>query len=166
MRLFQATLSQTALWCYKFWTLTAAQKRHLRAVQGNMLRCFAGPRSQTDEDYLTWDRRATKEADKNTRNAGVDYWRRQYLHKKFACAGRLTNMDEERLAKRATQWMDSDWWKHQPRGASAYGSRPMQARLGSILRCEDDLRKFAESLAWESWQSKARSADTDWVDFA
>ena len=143
-----------------------AQKRHLRAVQRNMLRRFAGPRRQTDEDYLTWVRRATKEADKNARDAGVECWLRQYLHKKFAWAGRLTNMDEERLAKRAAQWRDSDWWKHQPRGASAYGFRPMRARPGNILRWEDDLRKFAESVAWESWQSKARSAETDWADFA
>ena len=75
-----------------------------------------------------------------------------------------SNMDQERLAKRVTLWRDSEWWRDQPRGASAYGFRPMRARPGNILRWEDDLRKFAESLDWGSWQSIARS--TEWGDFS
>ena len=164
LRLFQATVSQTVLWCADSWTLTVAQKRHLRAVQRNLLRRFAGPKRRPDEDYLTWIRRATKESDKNAREGGVECWLKQFLRRKFSWAGKVTQMTEERLAKRVTTWRDSDWWHDQPRGSSSYGARPLRPNPGSFLRWEDDLRRFAESKQWENWQTKAKTME--WEDFA
>ena len=132
-------------------------------MQRNLLRRFAGPRREPDEDYLTWVRRATKEADKNARDAGVECWLKLYLRRKFAWAGKICNMNEERLAKRVTHWRDSEWWQDQPRGALSYGARPLRARPGNMLRWEDDFRRFAETQDWQNWQTKARSKE--WADF-
>ena len=107
LKLFQATVTQTALWCSESWTLTAAQKKHLKAVQRNMLRRCAAPCRHPDEDYLTWVRCATKSADQRARDAGCDCWLKQFLRRKFAWAGRVTNMSTERLAYRSTCWRDS-----------------------------------------------------------
>ena len=95
LQLFQATVSQSALWCCDSWTLTAAQKRHLRAVQRNLLRRFAGPRRKPDEDYLTWIRRATLIVDRNARDAGCECWLKQYLTKKWHWAGKIARMSPE-----------------------------------------------------------------------
>ena len=74
---------------------------------------------------------------------------------KWKWAGKSAQMGEERLARRATFWRDSEWWRDQPRGASAYGVRPMRARPGHFLRWEDDVRKFADYNGWDTWQSVA-----------
>jgi len=82
VQLFQAIVSQSALWCCESWTLSVAQKRHLRAVQRNLLRRFVGPRRKPNEDYLTWIRRATPIADALARQAGCECWLKQYLQQK------------------------------------------------------------------------------------
>ena len=81
LQLFEATVTQTMLWCAESWTRTVAQKRHLRTVQRNMLRRFAGPRRRPDEEYFNCIRRATKESEEKAREVGVDCWLKQYLRK-------------------------------------------------------------------------------------
>ena len=83
---------------------------------------------------------------------------------KWRWAGKLSGMHHERLARKVTFWRDSEWWSYQTRGASAYGTRPMRARPGNVLRWENDLAKFATYKEWDNWQSKA-SDDTLWTQF-
>ena len=161
LQLFQATVTKSALWCAESWTLTVAQKRHLRAVQRHFLRKIAGPRRAPDEDYIERIRRSTHIAEKRARDTGIECWLMQFLHMKWRWAGRLVRMTSERLAKRSTFWRDSEWWQFQPQGGSAYGVRPFRARPGNILRWEDDMRKFAKSRGWSSWQVEA-SNETSW----
>ena len=159
LQLFEATVTQTMLWCAESWTLTVAQKRHLRTVQRNMLRRFAGPRRRPDEEYLNWIRRATKESEEKAREVGVDCWLKQYLKKTFEWAGKKCHMSEERLAKRVTLWRDSEWLQDQLKGASAYGARPLRARPGNILRWDDDFRKFANTQNLQNLQTKANTEE-------
>ena len=137
----------------------------MRAVQRHFLRKIAGPRRAPNEEYVDWIRRATKIAVTKAKEAGIECWLTQFLHMKWKWAGKVCNMTEERLAKRATIWRDSEWWKDQPRGATAYGIRPMRARPGNILRWEDELRKFSESQGWDSWQQTALN-DRTWTTHA
>ena len=157
IKLFEATVTKSALWCSESWTLSVAQKRNLRAVQRSMLRRIAGPRRHAEEDYLTWIRPATKTADERAREAGCDCWLKQFLRKKWAWGGSVMRMSSERLALRATCWRDSKWWSLQPRGSSAYGVRPMRARPGKVARWEGDFQNFSAAQGWASWQDAAKS---------
>ena len=156
LQLFQATVTQSALWCSESWTLTVAQKRHLRAVRRGFSRRIAGPRRAPEQDYVSWIQNATKKAEERARDAGVDCWLKQVLRRRWDWAGRLARMSGERLAYRTTFWRDSEWWQDQPRGASAYGVRPMRARPGNFARWEDDLMNFAAHKNWQRWQSVAK----------
>ena len=159
LQLFQATVTRTALWCSETWALTASQKRRLRTVQRFMLRKIVGIRRAQPEDYVQRIRRATHIAEEKAWQANVECWLKQHLSSTWNWGGRLTRMNGIRLAKRATEWRGSDWWKDQPRGASSYGLRPIRARRGNRLRWEDDLRRFAQTQTWDTWQEKAMNTD-------
>jgi hypothetical protein len=157
-KLLQSTVAMSLLWCSETWTLTVKQKRYLRSVQRLMLRKILFVRRRPEEEYVPWIRRATKLAEERARRAGVKCWLAMHLESKWRWAGQLANMDPERWAARTTFWRDSDWWCYQPRGGSSYGSRPIRARPGNMLRWEDDLRKFAEEKGWQSWSKAALDA--------
>eukprot|EP00973_Karenia_brevis_P005588 763181-Karenia_brevis.AAC.1 len=89
-----------ALWCSESWTLTVAQKKRLRVVQRSMLRAIAGPKRQKDEEYLSWIVRATDLAEARAREAGVQCWLMSHLQSKWKWAGRILQMDSNRLAKK------------------------------------------------------------------
>ena len=158
--LFQSTVTQTALWCSESWTLTVAQKRHLRAVQRRFLRQIAGPRRAPDQEYIPWIKQSTKQAEVKARDAGVECWLTDALRRKWVWAGKLVRAEPERLARRCTVWRDSEWWTQQPRGASAYGARPMRAKPGHFSRWENDLINFSRHQGWASWQVEARCEET------
>ena len=115
LKLFDASVSKSMLWCSATWTLTAKEKRHLRAVQRNMLRRFVGPRRSPEEDWITWVQRATHIAEKRARTAGIECWLSAHLFAKWQWASRVSHMPEERCA-RLTFWRDSAWWVGQVRG--------------------------------------------------
>ena len=165
LHLFQATVTKSALWCAESWTLTVAQKRHLRAVQRHFLRKVAGPQRAPDEEYIVWIHRATQIAEQRARGAGIKCWLTQFLQMKWHWAGKLARMTNERLAKRSTFWRDSEWWGHQVRGASAYGLRPMRARPGHVNRWENHIHKFSQTQGWDNWQEIAPN-ETVWTDHA
>ena len=84
LRLFNATVSKTVLWCSESWKLTVAEKKTLRATQRSMLRKMVGPRRRPDDDYISWIKRATKIADEKARAAGVQCWCEAFLNAKMA----------------------------------------------------------------------------------
>jgi len=94
--LFNASVSKSMLWCSGTWTLTAKEKRHLRAVQRNMLRKFAGPKRAPEEEWVPWIKRATKIAEERAREVGVECWLISHLRGKWRWAGRLVHTDIER----------------------------------------------------------------------
>ena len=152
LRLFDSTVTKAALWCSESWTLTVKEKKQLRTAQRDMLRRFAGPKRKPDETYVDWIQRATHAAECRARNAGSKRWLDLHLNSKWKWAAKLADASHERLARRVTFWRDSAWWSHQERGAAAYGVRPIRAKPGSMLRWEDDMRRFCEKLDSIPWQ--------------
>ena len=74
LRLFDMCVTQTALWCNESWIATLAEKRHLRSTQHDMLRRIVGPRRQTDEDWVEWVQRSTREAKRIAKECGIRFW--------------------------------------------------------------------------------------------
>ena len=157
--LFNASVSKSMLWCSGTWTLTAKEKRHLRAVQRNMLRKFAGPKRAPEEEWVPWIKRATKIAEERAREVGVECWLISHLRAKWRWAGRLARTDIERWSQRLTFWRDSAWWGTQERGASAYGRRPLRKRGNHTMRWENEIRRFSCEAGLGDWRDAAQQAD-------
>ena len=161
LKLFDATVSKTILWCSESWKLTVAQKRKLRSVQRSMLRRMVGPGRRPDEDYISWIRRATRTADHRAREAGVACWTESFLRSKWRWAGKIANMSPERWAKKTTDWRNHDWWSNQSRGTLTC---PTRSRPGRFVRWEDDIVSFGKDKGWASWSEMAKLPET-WQTF-
>ncbi len=155
LRLFDSTVSNTVLWCCGSWALTVKQKKMLKAVRRSMLRRMVGPPKMPDEDYITWIRRVTHMAEVTAEQAEISCWQTQSFAAKWQWAAKLVRTDQARWASRTTFWRDSTWTALHRAGSQAYGSRPLRARPGNRRRWEDDLRRFAEFMEWEDWQTIA-----------
>ena len=157
LRLFDMCVTQTALWCNESWLLTVAERRRLQSVQNEMLRRIVGPRRRPDEEYVDWIVHATAAARRIAKSAGIRFWAETHLTSKFRWAGHVMRMDDRRLAKRATEWRDSEWWSTELQlPASLRIRRPFKTRW---FRWEDDLKRFAVHMGWTCWQDKAQERD-------
>ena len=169
LRLFQATVSKTVLWCAESWKLTVAQKRRLRSTQRTMLRRMVGPKRGPDEEYVSWIKRATHIAETKAKQANCQCWERSYLRAKWRWAGKVANMSTDRWARRTTEWRDNAWWKEQSRGTITC---PTRSRPGRFSRWDDDSVSFAKEMRWESWVTAAQNTKSwakwegAYVDFA
>jgi len=110
LRLFNAVVCRSLLWGAESWTLTLAEKRKARSMQRSMLRRFAGPRRQTDEDFVSWIRRSTRAAVEAAASAGVGCWVRDHLKAKWCWAGHLAPLGEYR--RDCQQFGDGAWSAH------------------------------------------------------
>ena len=149
LKLFNATISKTVLWCAESWKLTVEEKKRLRATQRSMLRKMVCPNRRPDEDYISWIKRATKKAEEKARAAGVGCWVEAFLTAKWRWAHKIMNMALDRWTSRTTKWRDSHW-------CFVQGSRPLRVRPGRFMKWEDDLRQYAASETWINWQEKAQ----------
>ena len=52
LKLFDACVSQTVLWCCESWLVTADEKHHLQSVQNEMFRKMLGSRRRPNEDWV------------------------------------------------------------------------------------------------------------------
>ena len=128
----------------------------LQSTQNAMLRRIAGPKRRPDESCVEWIKRATRVARDRAKRAGIRFWLEAHLRAKWSWAGHVARMDQHRLAQRGLVWRDSDWYAYGVLSRPAGGvlRRPQSKRW---LRWEDDLRTFATSLGWSSWQAQAKS---------
>ena len=157
LKCFDASVTQTALWCCESWLLTVKEKRLLESTQNRMLRKFAGPGRRPEEPWVDWVKRSTRTARKHAESAGIRFWLDAHLKAKWGWAGHTVRMQPDRLACRAAAWRDSEWWKEEMElPASLRHHRPHRTRW---FRWEDDLKKYASECAWGSWQSVAKTRD-------
>ena len=157
LRVFDTSVTQTALWCNESWLLTVKEKRLLTSTFNCMLRKIAGPRRRPEEEWVDWIKRSTRSARKLAETAGIRFWQQSHLKAKWCWAGHVLRMEPSRLACRATQWRDSAWWKNEegfPIGVRMH--RPYRTRW---FRWEDDIKRYASSEGWQSWQTAAQDRD-------
>ena len=158
LRVFDASVTQTVLWCSESWLLTVKEKRLLVTTQNRMLRRIAGPGRRPEEPWVDWIRRSTRAARKHAEHAGIRFWLDSHLKAKWCWAGHVARMQPARLACRSLKWRDSAWWKTEVQGfpTSLRMHRPHRTRW---FRWEDDLKRYASDSGWESWQTVAQQRD-------
>ena len=167
LRVFDSSVTQTALWCNESWLLTIKEKRLLTSAQNHMLRRIAGPRRRPDDEWVEWIRRATRAARAVAKQAGIRFWLETHLKNKWGWAGHVTRMTEDRLAGRALRWRDSEWWQHELELPVRFQTRrPHKTRW---FRWEDELKRYAAHCGWASWQELARRRDcngkaSEWLE--
>ena len=158
MRLFDSSVTQTALWCCESWLITQTEKRLLQTTQNAMLRRIAGPRRRPEEEWVDWIKRSTRKALGIARDCGIRFWHQAHLQSKWCWAGHVLRMDSDRLARRAAEWRDSRWQASELElPASLRIRRPARTRW---FRWEDELRRYAAHQEWTSWQSMAQLRDS------
>jgi len=157
LKVFDASVTQTALWCCESWLLTKTEKRLLESTQNNMLRRIAGPRRRPEEQWVDWVKRSTRAARKSAQAVGIRFWLEAHLRAKWTWAGHVLRMDPSRLACRSTQWRDSVWWTKEI--AFPVSLRMHRPHRTHWFRWEDDLRRYAADRCWSSWQSVAQKRD-------
>lgn len=167
LRLFDSSVTQTALWCSESWLLTLNEKRLLTSTQNQMLRRIAGPRRRPDEEWVEWVKRATRAARAAAKQAGIRFWLETHLRNKWGWAGHVTRMAADRLACRALRWRDSEWWqREQEFPVRLQTRRPHKTRW---FRWEDELKRYAARCGWCSWQDVAKRRDcsgkaSEWLE--
>ena len=157
LRVFDACVTQSALWCSESWLLTSSEKQLLRTTQHAMLRRIAGPRRAPDETWVDWIKRSTRKAVAEAQGAGIRFWCDEHLKNKWCWAGHVARMHPQRLARRALEWRDSQWQstEYQLPGQLRI-RRPGRRRW---FRWEDDLRNYAARIGERPWQELAQQRD-------
>ena len=168
LQLFDSCVTQTALWCCESWLITQKEKNLLQSTQNRMLRKIAGPRRRPDEDWVEWIKRSTREATGRAKEAGIRFWLNAHLKSKWCWAGHVIRMSPERLARRAVEWRDAEWWAKEVAEVSAQ-LRMRRPHRTHWFRWEDELRRYASRCGWSSWQSVARTRNSSgnastWLD--
>jgi len=158
LRIFDASVTQTLLWCSESWVVTQKEKRFLRTTQRTMLRRIAGATRRPDEDWIDWIKRSTRQALREANAAGIRFWVESHLQSKYAWAGHVARMQSQpdRLAYRGVCWRDSEWWAKEflVKPANQRTRRPVCKKW---LRWEDELKSFALHRKWHSWQTATRN---------
>ena len=109
LRLFDATVTASAIWCSETWVLTKKQRNKLEAVRRSMLRRFAARRKRPDEEWISWIKAATREAESAAEKAGLQPWFQQHLRKKWRWAGRISRFGNSRWVHKVFAWRDASW---------------------------------------------------------
>ena len=82
LRVFDSSITQTALWCNESWLLTVKEKRLLESTQNSLLREMARPRKHPQEDWLDWVKRSTRAVRKAAGSVGIRFWLPAHLKAK------------------------------------------------------------------------------------
>ena len=153
LRLFDTSVTQTALWCSESWLLTQSEKRLLCTTQHAMLRRIAGPRRAPEEPWVDWTKQSTKRAVAAAKESGIKLWLQAHLKNKWCWAGHVLRMTPGRLARRAVEWRDCSWQATEYQlPVQLRTRRPCRKRW---FRWEDDLRNSANRNGWTFWQEVA-----------
>ena len=157
LKLFDMTVTQTALWGNESWNLTQKEKRRLKSTFHNMIRRIVGVARSPEEPWLDWIKRSTRKACKEAREVGIRFWLQRHISDKFRWAGHVVRMEPTRLARRATEWRDNEWWQEEVETfAHMRVKRPKRTKW---FRWEDDLRRYALQKRWRCWKEEARKRD-------
>jgi len=94
LKLFDATVSKTVLWCTESWNLSKDQLRELQSTQNEMLRRIIGQKRRPDEDWVLWVKRTTRHARILVESYNISLWSATHLEKKWCWAGKVARMSE------------------------------------------------------------------------
>ena len=151
LKLFDATVSKTVLWCTESWNLSKDQLRELQSTQNEMLCRIIGQKRRPDEDWVLWVKHTTRHARILVESYNISLWSAAHLEKKWCWAGKVARMSETCWPSRVFAWRDISW----QRSVSQLG-RPLRPNRGRPFRWEDRVHNFAIQLGWQDWKLAAQ----------
>ena len=136
------------LWGTASWTLSQCERNILKSTQSKMARKVLACGRRPDEEYISWIRRATKNAKIALLLAGVKAWAQRHYMSKWLWCGHVARMPPDRWAKKLSLhtsiFADDPAWH-----------RPVQARAGTQRRWENDVQIFLTSTGHGNWVEAA-----------
>ena len=97
LRLFNSTVAGTILWGAESWTPRVEELGRLRATQNAMLRRIVCSGRGEGEDWVDWIQRATHQARRIARDAGVKDWVHEHFMRKWRWAGHDARMPVSKM---------------------------------------------------------------------
>ena len=103
-KLFESTVSPVLLYSSASWTLTQDMESKILTTQRRMLRTMLGKKRLPTEDWVTYVKRTTEEAESMMRSCGYHNWIEQSPRKKLRFAVKTASVDDNRWSKRLLDW--------------------------------------------------------------
>ena len=158
LRLFDACISSSVLWCTRSWTPRADELRKLHTAQNRMLRRMCGTKRRPDEPWIDWLQRATHKARAQAVEARVRDWANAHSQYKWAWAGHVARRPTSTWLWRVCMWRDSQW---KQTALDMRGSRPLRPSTRRWTKWAP-LRRFCSEQGLGTW-SELASNKTRWL---
>ena len=161
LKLFDATIGSSVLWCCQSWTPRSDDLAVLRTARNAMLRRICDFRRRPDEDWLDWMKRATQRARNAANKAGIREWVQAHAAQKWSWAGHVGRRASTTWLWRVTSWRDSEWGVT----VSSLGcERPLRPSRRRWMKWEDALRRYCEVNDLGAWIRFATNKPT-WMQW-
>lgn len=160
LQLFDKVVTPTVLYASGCWTMTVDRESKIRVAQRRMLRKIVQtgrqrektadddtqPKPNFNEEWVDWIVRATREAEKYCKQAGVDDWMEAQRRRHWRWAGHVARAQDSRWSKELLHWIPRNGWRSR--------GRP-------VKRWSDELNNFLERLGFEDgvWTDLAQERD-------
>ena len=152
LKLFDATVASSVLWCSQSWALREEEKRILSKTRRSMLRRIVKAKRFADESYVDWIIRATRRAENFATASRVREWVETHRKTKWMWAGHVARSSADSWLWRTTSWRDAYW---QQLTEASNISRPLRPAKRRWTRWEDGIR-----LRCPTWMEAAY--DREW----
>ena len=123
LKLFDATVGGTMLWCSESWFLTASQRLAVRRAQQAMLRKIVAPNRMPEEDWVAWVKRSTRKARDVANRVGIRWWTAAHARAKWIWAGHAAGSGMQTWVRKVLTWRDSVWQSVVDRTSHRYVKR-------------------------------------------
>jgi hypothetical protein len=125
LRLFNSVVTPTVMYGSGSWTMTREREQRMRVARRRMIRKIVQvPRAKDEdgtlEDWVSYFRRSTHEADKMSNAAGVTDWEVEQRRRKWRWAGHVARMTDRRWTWVLLMWV--------PTGARRVGKPKVDGR--------------------------------------
>lgn len=148
LRLFDACIGSSVLWCSCSWTPRVDEMRSLRTAQNGMLRRICGTRRHDGELWLDWMKRATHGARALAEEARVRDWVHTHGQYTWAWAGHVARRSSTTWLWRVSTWRNSQWNQIV---LDLGGLRPLRPSTHRWMKWEDALRRYCAEAGVGSW---------------
>ena len=150
LKLFDATVTPTFLYCSEAWALTQEMRDSIKSQQRKMLRCIAKCHrtfpngSYTTEEYVDWVKKATSKVNLLMGRYGAQDWVYTQRGRKWEWANKIANMLDSRWTFEVIKWNPPE----------------VKIRGRPKTRWSDDINKYLTEITGR------RYVDDDWVKLA
>lgn len=113
IKLFESVVTPSVLYGCAAWTMTMEAEQMLKSTRRRMLRWMTGVSRTTDEDWVTYVRRATHHREALATAHAAQDWVDLQRKRKWKLAGQTARQSDDRWSKRLLTWQP--WFRSAPR---------------------------------------------------